>query len=318
MRIRWAGWIGVGLALLVAGAASAGGYRAPRTRFGAPDLQGVWTNESMTRLFRPSGVTDLVISEAEAARLEAKLTPMRTHPTDDDLGQTESEWRTAGKLARLQGQVRTSWIVSPANGRLPFNAAGRAAMEHWLGDLPADGPEQRPGSDRCLMTPWGAAGPPMLNAPYANNYHILQTRTEVLIEAEANHETRIVELGGPPPPAGQRRWMGWSVGHWEGDTLVVETRGFRTDEIFRQPMYVMSPDAKVTERFTRVGPRELKYEFTVDDPAYYAAVWRGEMPFTPATSPSYEYACHEGNYSMANMLAGARHDEAEAASSKAR
>ncbi|MBW8814703.1 MAG: hypothetical protein JF588_14880 [Caulobacterales bacterium] len=305
------------LGLFLAGPAAAGGYRTPRTWFGAPDLQGTWSNASMTRLTRPPEAKVLVVGEAEAAALEAAIAARRAHPADDALGQTESEWRDQGKFARLQGQVRTSWIVSPENGQLPYSAAGKALMARWSADQPSDGPEQRPPSERCLMAAWGAAGPPILNPAYADGYQIVQTREAVVIVSEVNHEVRIVRLGGGHLPADVRQWGGDSVGHWEGETLVVETRGFHLEEVYRQPIFVMSPDAKVTERFTRVAKGELKYAFSVEDPAVFSQVWRAEMPFVASTTPLYEYACHEGNYSMANMLGGARREEADAAAAKA-
>jgi len=163
------------------------------------------------------------------------------------------------------------------------------------------------------MPAWGAAGPPMLNAPYSNLYQIVQTRDDVAISMEANHEVRIIRLTATGHlPAHIRPWMGDSIGRWEGETLVVETTNRNAAEELKQPngLYI-SKDAKVTERFTRTAQDRLLYEFTVEDPAAYSRTWRAQMVFETAKGPTYEYACHEGNYAMRGILAGARQEEAE-------
>ncbi|HEV7385883.1 MAG TPA: hypothetical protein VGN89_13445, partial [Phenylobacterium sp.] len=175
-----------------------------------------------------------------------------------------------------------------------------------------DNPEDRTGSDRCLVGGVGAAGPPIQN-PFTTSggTQIVQTRSEVAILAEMNHDVHIVRLNVRHQTPAVRQWMGDAVGWWEGDTLVVETTGFRAEEGNRAA-YLLSPDAKVTERFHRVSPTELRYEFTVDDPATYTQPWRGEMPLRADKGVIYEYACHEGNYSLANILQGARQAERNA------
>ncbi len=285
-----------------------------------PDLTGLWTSASLTMLERPAGVPALV-PEAQAAAYEKQVIAADAADTDD-VGGRSSEfgfWNFGGKFARIDGQVRTAWIVEPADGKLPFTPQGlaaraRAAATH--GD--SANPETRTPSEQCLLTGWAGAGPPMLNAPYANAYQIVQTKDAVAIALEAVHDVRIVPLVAGPAqaqhmPAALRRWMGDSVGWWDGPTLVVETTHFNPGDAVKLPtsLYI-SPDARVTERFTRMADGRLRYGFTVDDPATFARPWRAELVFRPIPGALMEYACHEGNYALPGMLAGARHEEAQA------
>jgi hypothetical protein len=172
-----------------------------------------------------------------------------------------------------------------------------------------DNPENRTGSERCLMASWAAMSAPMLNSPYSANYQIVQTAHEVAIYSEMNHDVRLIRLGGTHAPKAMHYWMGDSIGHWEKGTLVVETTNFNPGESMRGTYY-LSPDAVVTERFTRVSPTQIRYQFTVDDPAVYSQPWTAEMPFNATKGPIYEFACHEGNYGLEGILAGARQIEA--------
>ena len=160
----------------------------------------------------------------------------------------------------------------------------------------------------------------MLNVSYNNNYQIVQTPGNVVLFSEMIHDARIVRLGEDHRPDIMRRWMGDSVGWYEGETLVVETVGFAPHQSDRRsamtPVY-MSPAAKVTERFTRISKTQIRYAFTVEDPTIFTQTWRGEIPLTVTTEPTFEYACHEGNYGLANILSGAREDEKRAAEAKA-
>jgi hypothetical protein len=209
----------------------------------------------------------------------------------------------------MDGQARTSWIVSPADGRIPYSAAGKARLDAWRARAFADfdGPESRNTSERCLTPTFSANSPPIQNAPYAAAYRIVQTRDAVVIVSEIDTEARIIRLGAPHDRL--RAWNGDSVGHWEKDTLVVDTIGFRPEEAFRAPLFLIGPDAHVVERFTRVSPTEIRYAYTVEDPDNYTQAWRGEMPFRATSEPMYEYACHEGNTSLPGMLQGARYVE---------
>jgi hypothetical protein len=303
-------------------------YHAPRNGFGQPDLQGAWTNASLTSLQRPAMFKSLTLTDAEAVALEKRRAAARANadkPTDPKLGAPpeandpggyNASWTDPGvSLGRVGGQVRTSWIVDPADGRLPYTAAGhtayietlRKARNSW------DGPENRPLGERCVLGFGSTAGPPMLNVLYNNNYQIVQSKDSVAILVEMNHDVRIVRLAEKGHlPAYMRPWMGDSIGHWEGETLVVETTNFNPGESLR-PYFdnsiLLSPNAKVTERFTRVSPTQILYQFSVDDPATYSQVWRAEMPLNATQGPVYEYACHEGNYALPGILAGARKAE---------
>jgi len=319
------------LALLLAAgaaAASAAGYQAPRNGFGQPDLQGTWTNASLTSLQRPAMFKTLTLTEAEAQAVEKRRAGMRAQadkPTDPDSGAPpagndpggyNASWTDPGvSLGRIDGKVRTSWIVDPTDGRLPYSATGRAAYVAALRKARNswDGPENRPLGERCILGFGSTAGPPMLNVLYNNNYQIVQSKDAVAILVEMNHDARIVRLTDRKHlPSHMRPWMGDSVGWWDGDTLVVETTNFNPGESLR-PYFdnsiLLSPNAKVTERFTRVSPSQILYRFEVDDPATYAQVWKAEMPLNAAKGPVYEYACHEGNYALPGILAGARQAE---------
>lgn len=316
-------------ALLLAfagGAAAAEPYKAPRTFHGDPDLQGIWTNASLTVLERPDQFKKLVATEAEAqayAKASAQLLASIDAPTDPNAGAPEASrdpggynafWLDPGSsLARIDGEYRTSWIVDPPNGKVPYSVGGRLKLFQSFGQFRnMDGPEVRSLAERCIVGFGLTSGPPMLNAIYNNNYQIVQSPGHVAILVEMVHDARIVRLGGTHLPASVRPWMGDTIGRWEGDTLVFETTNLNPGQTFnadiRHRLY-MSADAKITERLTRVAEDELLYEFTVDDPKSYSQVWRGEIEMRAAKGPIFEYACHEGNYSLPGILAGARADE---------
>ena len=325
----------VALSLILAGAAPfqtawAADYKAPRTAFGQPDLQGTWTNASLTSLTRPASFKSLTIPEAQAKAFEARQAQMReaqNRPSDPsagapraggDPGGYNSFWVDPGTaMGRIKGEVRTSWLIDPADGQLPYHAEGKKLYDqtlHYVRNT-FDGPESRPLAERCILGFGSTAGPPMLNVLYNNLYQIVQTPDYVTILVEMNHDARIIRLKDRKrPPAQVRNWMGDSVGWWEGDTLVVETTQFNPGESLRpyfgNTIYV-SQDAKVTERFTRISPTQILYRFTVDDPKVYSKPWTAEMPLNVSDKPVYEYACHEGNYSLPGILAGARVAEKE-------
>ena len=288
-------------------------YRAPRTAFGHPDLQGIWTNASLTRIERPDGFDTVVVPPEKARAYEAGHTGRAAIP-DDVTGQAESEWwELGGRLSRVGAQARAALVVDPPDGRLPYTQVGRTAAEKKPG---FDGPEARNPAERCLNGIGTPAGPPMFNAPYSNIYQIVQTADRVAILVEMNHDVRVVRLGGSHPPASIQLWMGDSIGRWEGETPVVETTNLHPQEGPRGASSIgrtyISGDAKIVERLTRVAPDRISYAFTVDDPSTYSRPWRGEMTFVASKGPIFEFACHEGNYSMEGILAGARKDEAAA------
>lgn len=278
-------------------------YHPPHNELGQPDFEGVWSMNSMTRLERPANIPNLVLTPEQL-----KIPPAQILP-NDAVGTADSDPTDSFQAgwSKLGDEYRSSWIVEPSNGRLPYSEAGVKLMGARRG---SDNPEARTNYERCLTTP--LSGPPMINSAYNNNMQFVQTRDTIAISQESNHEVRIIRLDtrehGAVP-----RWFGDSVGWWEGETLVVETVGFtptQTDRRASTTRLVMSPNAKVIERFTRISPSQIKYEFTVDDPEVFTQVWKGEIPLTQTTEPTFEYACHEGNYGLTNILAGARYEEA--------
>jgi hypothetical protein len=305
-------------------ARAAAPYHVPRTEFGDPDLQGLWTNASITTLERPPWATKLVLTPEEAAQATKQYKAMLSDNdkgSDDkgDVGGYNSFWLDPGSsFGVVRGEIRTSWIVDPPTGRVPYSAeGGRAAMATGMKQFrDFSGPEVRSLGERCIVGYGSTGGPPMLNVLYNNNYQIVQSPGYVVIVVEMNHDARIVRLGGTHPPADIRPWMGDSIGHWEGDTLVVETTNLNPGQAFtadiRHRIY-LAPQSKVTERFTRVSDSEILYEFKVEEPHAYTQTWRGEIPMHATKGPMYEYACHEGNYALPDILAGARQQEKEAA-----
>jgi hypothetical protein len=313
-----------------ASVAQAAPYRAPRTASDQPDLQGIWTNSSVTMLQRPPMLKNLVASEAEAKMMEQgfrSLVGDLIKPTADPNAPAPPVVKEAPQsdllemdmhLATVNGQKRTSWIVDPPDGRIPFTDAGKAANKALAKDV-YDGPEGRPLEERCLVAIGSPEGPPMMNTGFNANYQIIQTRHHVAIEIEMNHDVRIVRLVDRKHlPDAVRPWMGDSVGWWEGDTLVVETTNFNPETRVASlgGGFTYSPQGKLTERFTRTASDRLMYEFTVEDPAYFKQPWRAQMPMRAAKGPIYEYACHEGNYSLPNALMGARAEERAAPAAK--
>jgi hypothetical protein len=327
------------LAAALAGliAAAAAEAAAPRAADGHPDLSGVWSNASVTKLTRPASMDRLVVTPAEAAAI-ARGDPMvrmiarnaRRSDVNDDLlkdGNTgegyNAFWIEPGQtLAVVKGQHRTSWIVDPADGQLPLSEAGRkrirAARAAHRTDA-AEGPEALMPWDRCLIGSRGSGGPGMLNNLYNSNYQIVQTPGAVAIVVEMIHDVRTIPIfpdkaaaQAGHAPAVLRPWLGDSTGWWEGGALVVETVHVHPEEGASGPIF-LSPQGRVTERLTRISDGEILYEFTVDDPAYYTRPWRAEMTLTGRKDRLFEYACHEGNYAMTGVLAGARREEAQAA-----
>lgn len=296
-------------------------YKAPRNGFGQPDFEGVWTNASLTSLERPANFKSLTITEAQAKAAEqarARMMAASNRPTDpkegappkaDDPGGYNTAWIDPGvSYGRIGGEVRTSWLVDPADGKLPYSPAGRKLFADTLSDARTNfaGPEGRPLGERCILGFGSTAGPPMMNVLYNNNYQIQQSRDHVVIVVEMNHDARLIPLiDRKAPRVSLQQWMGDSVGWWDGDTLVVETRHLDP----RSGGAIISENGKVTERFTRISDIQILYEFEIDDPSVYTSVWRGQMPLTRLQDRVYEYACHEGNYGLQNILEGGRRND---------
>jgi hypothetical protein len=294
----------------------------PRTADGQPDLQGIWTNATLTPLERPAELAGKAFfSEVEAAEYE-KRARERTHAdrrgatAEADLatGYNDVWWDRGTKVVSTR---RTSLIVDPPDGRIPpltpdaqHRAAARAEARRLR---PADGPEDLTLADRCIVR--ANAGPPMLPAGYNNNYQIVQSAGHVAILIEMIHEIRIIPLDARPHLSSAiRHLLGDSRGRWEGNTLVVETTNFTNRTNFRGA----GEHLRVVERFTRIDAETLLYQFTVDDPQSFTRPWSGEVPMKKTEGPLFEYACHEGNYSAANTLSAARAAEVPAAAATLR
>jgi hypothetical protein len=315
-------------------------WTLPRTPDGRPDLQGSWSNATITPIDRPEGAPP-TYTEQQARRMEKGYAdrverlaqpsdPNRTAPPQGGDGSTGAAGNVGGynnfwvdpgdRVAVVNGEYRTSLVVDPPNGRPPeLSESGKQRAAARAERLKARGgeydhPEFRPLAERCLMSFGSNAGPPMLpNYFYNNNYQIVQTKDHVMILVEMVHDVRVIRLNDTThPPAHIRTWMGDSIGRWEGDTLVVETTNFHPLQVFRGA----SDTLKVIERFTRVDADTILYRFTIDDPGTWTRPWSGEVPFRRTEEQIFEYACHEGNYALSNILSGARAQEREGTQKK--
>ncbi len=307
-----------------------------------PDLQGTWTNASLTNLNRPEGVELLVVS-AERARQIAAVTPIAGIEGGLDEGDNVNDipaegaddfgvraynnfWVDPGSnLALVKGEYRTSYVTIPENGRVPFldnpqfdfeRASYGARYATGVGDF--RGPEAFPNSERCLLGFGNKAGPGMMGALYNNTYEFVQTDDYVLINVEMVHDARIIPVYDTAEQARANRrpvvhepWFGDSVGWYEDETLVVETVNINPVQL-SQSSVPITKQGRITERFSRYSDNEMFYQFIVEDPNIYSRTWTAELSFYATDDRLYEYACHEGNYSMPGSLAGARRLEIEA------
>ena len=311
-------------------------WTAPRTPWGHPDIQAIWNNGTITPLERPEDLAEQAfLSPEEVAEVERRAqervdrenapSTVRTEPlpAGGAVGAYNSYWTE--QSTSVVGTHRTSLITDPENGRLPpltpealariTSPESRRLADVQNGAAPADGPEEMGLSERCLWY----RGIPSIPTGYNNNYHFFQTPDTVVILQEHIHDLRVIHLDGRPHlPAGVRQFAGSSRGRWKGDTLVVETTNLREPFIrrWRRPEHSLSrgklsETATVVERFTRTGPDTLDYTFTVDDPETWTRPWSGALPYARQDQPMFEFACHEGNYGMLNMMSGSRAEEAE-------
>jgi len=306
--------------------ANAEDYRAPNNIHGDPDLQGLWTNATITTLERPDQFKQLVLTAEQARGLE-NATSEQFAAIDDvseeglevggNVGGYNSFWMDPGTRAlRVGDEIRSSILTYPDNGKLPVRLGARIKLLDFFTRVQGAfaGPEQRPLGERCIVGFGSTGGPPMLPVLYNNNYQITQSKDHVMILVEMNHDARVIRMDTEHLPEHVRLWMGDSIGRWEGDTLVVETTNFHPGQAFRAAIkhqFYLTKDAVVTEWFRRVGDAELQYRFEVNDPGAYRDRWVGELTMRATEGPMYEYACHEANYAMRGILRGARLDDSE-------
>ena len=324
----------------------------PRTADGRPDLQGVYDVATLTPLERPDMFgNNLTLTPDQAKRLERQVADRKERaalPSDGNraappiggdgstgaggnVGGYNNFWIDNGtQYVVVNGEKRTSIILDPPNGRIPGLTASarqrnalrqqRPTSDEQEGNDPGleqgnayDDPERRPLGERCLLGFGSTSGPPALPVLYNNLHQIVQTRDSVMILNEMAHDARVVRMNAEHLPKTIRKWMGDSVGRWEGDTLVVDTTNFTDKTRFRG-----SSDAlHVVERFSRLDGRTILYNFTIDDPSTWERPWTGEYTWPETADQLFEYACHEGNYALTNILAGARQRDADTAKRKA-
>lgn len=305
------------------------GYLTPLTEFGVPDLQGTWSLATQTNLERSSRFEGrLIISEEEAILIEARVrarTEASNQPSDpnreapsagQNVGGYNTFWMDPGeRLAMVNGEIRTSVLVDPADGQLPYSEQGRTNFAAAMKQRQSyDGPEVRPLGERCMVGFGSSGGPPKLPVLYNNLTQIVQTESHVVFLAEMNHDARIVRINAEHQDPPMYPWLGDSIGHYEDNTLVVETTNFHPQQSMRSSLehrFYGSGQMKVTERFTRTGDETILYQFTVEDPENYSQPWSGELPMNANGERVFEYACHEGNYALPGILAGARRADTE-------
>jgi len=306
-------------------------YKAPLASDGRPDLQGFWANNNATPLERPRELADHpVLTDAEVRAMRQKADEMFTGKvdaafgdqmflttwanvtgrkigftsTDGETGDYGSEWND-----HRVWDNRTSLITDPPDGRFPPLTARAKKLQEEQGIArrrPAEGPQDRSLGERCITR-----GSPQVQAGYQSYYQIVQTPTAVMLLTEMFHDARVINLNDlPHAPAAVHEWLGDSRGHWEGNTLVVDTTNYRP----RAFQSISSEKLHITERFTRQDAETIRYEITVNDPDTWTKPWSVMIPLQRSAQPVYEYACHEGNIGLAGILAGARADEAKALS----
>ncbi len=294
------------------------GYTVPRTADGQPDFEGFWTNATYTPLQRRDGVAgefytaeEVAASEARAAERESAQT---VPGTTADVHYDFTQFGLDRSQSTLASSLRTSLIFDPPDGRIPpRTAAGERIMAQREEQVRLrggrfDAVENNQLSDRCIIM--GGAGPPMMNMVYNSNYQIVQSRDYVMFLVEMIHDARIIPLDDRGQADQKvRQWMGTPRGHWEGDTLVIETANFNG----KNPYNGSTENLLVTERFTRVDDETIVYRFTIDDASMWTRPWSAELLMKKTIGPIFEHACHEGNYGLTNTLAGARFEEKLAA-----
>jgi len=322
----WSPALAVGLALLVTQLAVAAQSRTARESERHPDLTGYWTNDSFTPLERSSelGNKEFFTPEEAASYFKQRLDRLNGQ-SKDDIHYDDALWQA--ETYAKQPNLRTSMVFDPPDGRLPPLTAEAQRRDAARRDAaarrgPADSAQSRTLGERCIS--WGNVGPPMLPPTYNANFQILETPEAVIVRHEMVHDTRIIYLDGRPHvAAGVRLLAGDSRARWEGDTLVIDATNFTNETNFRgSPQTtrqdIFASDAlHVVERLTLLDADTIRYRFTVEDPKTWTRSWSGESTFHRWQGPIYEYACHEGNYGLANILRAARAAESQRAADPA-
>jgi hypothetical protein len=296
-------------AMAEARAHAPGAEAAPRAADGHPSLEGVWASNAVLVMEATSKTPDLVVPEDKAKALADAAAEQIATGFERGLDpEAPAMLRALDGFPVVRGQRRARLVVSPADGKLPYTPAARREVQR---PPPSsyDNPENRPTPERCLS---GVGTPPMTTLNFATRLRIVQTPGAVVLHMEYGDDVRIVRLASEHGPrAALASQLGDSIAHWEGDTLVIETVAQPDANRFHNfPTLLVPGEATVIERLTRVSRDELDYQFTVIDPKTYAAPWLGEFSWKRSDQATYEHACHEGNYSLPNILAGARHEEA--------
>ena len=320
------------LSAALAVGAAAQDYEPPRTEHGFPDLQGVWSNASVTGMTRPRGYP-LVLTPEQAAEIEGRdfynqRVANESDPLDPNapppeagaplppVGNYSYVWTDPGAhVAVVNGELRSSFITYPEDGQYPaMTEEGQALRAAAAGGgrrgSGYDNPEERGLGERCILI--GTGGPPLGQYLYNNNVQIVQTKDHLMLMAEMIHDVRIFRIDEAHRDDGVQPWMGDSIAWWEGDTLVTQTRHIHPEQ--RTGRRFLSDDATITEKFTRVSDDQILYAFEIDDPSVYEDVTRGEMPLNRMDENVYEYACHEGNHGLRNILQGGRVADAQGVS----
>jgi hypothetical protein len=293
----------------------------PRNSDSHADLEGVWTNATLTPMERPAKLAGkATVTDAEAAAYEKndletndidkKDAPLLAAAGSAETGGYNNLFIDRGsQLARVDGVKRTSLIIDPPDGKVPpMTEEARKRIAGLLKNYDRyDSVKERPLAERCILGFGSTSGPPMLPVLYNNNYQIIQTADTVMILVEMVHDIRIIRMNGQHAPPGVRQWLGDSIGRWDGDTLVVDTTNFTAQTGFRGS----SDHLHVIERFRRVDAGTILYRATIDDPTTFTKPWTIEYPFLATQGPVYEYACHEGNYAMPDIMGGARKKDTE-------
>ena len=305
-------------ALLTGAPAFAADYHAPRNALGQPDLQGVWNTHFFLPMEARPDMPSLTLSEADATayarKLNAEAGKLAIFSQDPEVAEIRAD-PSRSDLAIVRGQRRTRQVVQPADGMMPLTKGARGQLsfiEQLLRTqteppFPKDNPEVRPNWERCVVG-WGQ--PPVSSTSDINPRQIVQTKDAVVILSEYGPDLRIIPFTDKHGSLAMAGPLGDAIARWEGDTLVIETTGLPAKDAIRPfPTLFVSETAKVIERYTRVSKTELLYQYTVVDPSIYTAPWLAEYSLYSQARPIYEFACHEGNYSLPNILAGARADE---------